>query len=143
MHRLGRASKVGARPLALTVAAIVVGAAILTPAVSGAAAFLTKQKANKLFLGNTVEVTTTTTVANNTGQSMTVLCPPGQQAVGGGAKSPGTVINGTEPNVMFVLESYPVINGGRSVGWTVEVFNSQLGGGSGPISVTASAVCSK
>jgi hypothetical protein len=102
---------------------VLVGAAILTPAVSGAAAFLTKQKANKLFLGNITEVTTLSTVANNTGQSLTVLCPPGQQAVGGGARSPGTVIAGTEPNVMFVLESYPVINGGRPIGWTVEVFN--------------------
>jgi hypothetical protein len=143
MHRLGRAGKMGARPMALTVVAVLVGAAILTPAVSGAAAFLTKQKANKLFLGNTTEATTTSTVANNTGQSMTVLCPPGRQAVGGGVNSSAQVVSGTEPNVLFVLESYPVINGGRSVGWTVEVFNQQLAGPGGPVTATAAAVCSK
>jgi hypothetical protein len=95
-----------------------------------------------MFLGNISEVTTTTTVANNSGQSITVLCPPGQQAVGGGAKSPGQIVTGTEPTAMFILESYPLISGGRSVGWVVEVFNQQL---SSPqsISVTASAVCSK
>lgn len=137
-----RASKTGVRPVALAIVAIVVGAAILTPAVGSAAAFLTKQRANKLFLGNTSEATTTTTVGNNSGQSITVLCPPGLQAVGGGAQTPGQIVTGTEPTAMFILESYPLISGGRSIGWVVEVFNQELSSAQS-ITVTASAVCSK
>jgi hypothetical protein len=71
----------------MAIVATLVGAVILTPAISGAATFLTKQKGNKLFLGNTRQVTQTQSIPSNTGQALTALCPPGQQATGGGASS--------------------------------------------------------
>lgn len=114
------------------------GAAILTPAVGGAATFLTKQKANKLFLGNTREVTQTVAIPNGETRVISVLCPSGFQATGGGADSPAlvTTIGG---DLMLILDSAPM-GAGRSIGWQVEV----LAQSAGPtLDVTASAVCSK
>ncbi|MGH2766181.1 MAG: hypothetical protein ACRDKA_09750 [Actinomycetota bacterium] len=122
--------------------AILVGAAIITPSVSGAAAFLTKQKANKLFLGNTTILTQTQNVPDNQGRQITVLCAPGQQATGGGANSPALVTDlATQTQIMILLESAPVNAGGRSVGWQIEAVVGSPDTGS--LDVTAYAICSK
>jgi hypothetical protein len=126
------------RRIALIAVGIVAGATLLTPTVGQAATFLTKQKAHKLYLGNTAIVSNTVTLASGTGQAVTVLCPGGRQAVDGGFITDAALpsLAGTVP-----LESYPVISGGRSVGWTVEAINNDTGGTSHPI--TVQAVCSK
>jgi hypothetical protein len=122
------------------IVAVLVGGAILTPAISGAATFLTKQKAKKLFLENTVEITQTVSIPDSESRQITVLCPPGRQATGGGADSPALVTVGSATEIMIILDSLPVNAGGRSVGWQVDVFVQS----SGPsLDVTASAVCSK
>ncbi|MGH2674697.1 MAG: hypothetical protein ACRDH1_04710 [Actinomycetota bacterium] len=126
----------------LSIMAILVGAAIITPSVSGAAAFLTKQKANKLFLGNTTILTQTQNVPDNQGRQITVLCAPGQQATGGGANSPALVTDlATQTQIMILLESAPVNAGGRSVGWQIEAVVGSPDTGS--LDVTAYAICSK
>jgi hypothetical protein len=126
----------------LSIAAILLGAVILTPMVGNAAAFLTKQKANKLFLGNTTQLTQTQTVPNGEGRQITVLCPPGQQATGGGASSPAMFTDsGSSTALMLMLESAPVNSAGRSVGWTVEVLAQTSGGPT--LDITGLAVCSK
>jgi hypothetical protein len=132
------------RSVPMSIMAILVGAVVLTPAIGGAATFLTKRQGNKLFLGNTADVTTSQTFASNTGGQMTVLCPAGRQATGGGANSPALVTGGGSPTtaLMLTLESAPVTSEGRSVGWTVEVFGATSAPG-GSLTITAHAVCSK
>jgi hypothetical protein len=129
------------RSVPMWLVAVLVGGAILTPAIGGAATFLTKQKAKRLFLENTVEITQTQSIPAGEARQITVLCPPGRQATGGGADSPALVTSGSgATELMIILDSVPVNAGGRSVGWTVEVFAQS----SGPsLNVTASAVCSK
>jgi hypothetical protein len=132
------------RPLrasAKWIAIVLLGAAILMPSVGGAAAFLTKQKAKKLFLGNTVEITQTVSVPDQQTRTITVLCPPGFQATGGGADSPALVATPPATELMILLDTIPVNAGGRSVGWQVEVLAASNSGD--PVDVTASAVCSK
>ncbi len=130
------------RSVPLSIVAILVGAAIITPSVSGAAAFLTKQKANKLFLGNTSVLTQTQSFSGGgtvQGGQMTVLCAPGFQATGGGANSPALVTGSGSTDLMILLESAPVSSGGRSVGWQVDVIAQS----ENPLAITAHAVCSK
>jgi hypothetical protein len=126
------------RRAAVGVIGLVAGAALITPAVGHAAAALTKQKANKLYLGNTTIVSNTATLAPDTGQVISVLCPPGLQAVDGGftgtTDTSGGFVEGYLP-----LESYPITAGARSVGWTSEAFNT----GSSSTPATVQAVCSK
>ncbi|MGH2655071.1 MAG: hypothetical protein ACRDHV_12095, partial [Actinomycetota bacterium] len=140
MSKLSKAGRRVTRSLPLSIVAILVGAAIITPSVSGAAAFLTKQKANKLFLGNTTILSQVQSVPDQQGRQFSILCPPGQQATGGGANSPATFGPGAT-TVMILLESAPINAGGRSVGWQVEAVVGT--GGTGNLDVTAYAICSK
>jgi hypothetical protein len=126
------------RSVPISILAILVGALLLTPAVGGAAAFLTKQKAKKLFLENTNVVTTSAPVAAGSGAQFTVNCPPGMQAVGGGADSPAPPLASGSTALLLIDESKPIQAGARSIGWYLEVAN--LGD---PQTVTAYAVCSK
>jgi hypothetical protein len=123
------------RLLALSLAMLVAGALVVTPAVAGK--FLTKKKADRRYLGNTSEATATSTFAPSTGGAVTANCPPGLQATGGGADSPLFLSAATPGAFIFTLESRPVISGGRSVGWSVEVFNQS----SDNVTVTTHAVC--
>jgi methylthioribose-1-phosphate isomerase len=128
------------RTVAIAVAGLIAGAAVLTPAVSGAAAFLTKQKARKLFLENTTVSSAPTTVQPSEGAAIQVLCPAGQQATNGGADSPiDSTSSGTLGDNMILDESKPIQSGARSIGWYVEVANLT----SNPITASAYAVCSK
>jgi hypothetical protein len=120
----------------LAVGALAVGALAITPATAGK--FLTKKKASNRYLGNTSEVTTTVSVAPNDGAQIQVLCPPGQQAVGGGADSPRFIGNPSDTEFMLILESDPLFSGGRATGWSMEVLST----GSNPVPVTAHVVCS-
>jgi hypothetical protein len=139
METLIKTHRFTRRRVALIAVAVVAGAAMVTPAVGQAATFLTKQRAHKLYLGNTRIVSTSTTLAPQTGAALTVSCPAGLQAVDGGftgdTDTSGGFVDGFLP-----LESYPVTAGARSVGWTVEAFNSSSTNSS---SVTVQAVCSK
>jgi hypothetical protein len=118
------------------IAAMIVAGAILTPAVSGAAAFLTKKKADRRYLGNTTVVKSTATVGPFGRVTLTVMCPPGQQAVGGGAESPA--FRTSSSGGMDMTENAPVQSGSRSVGWTIEA--ATVGGM--PVDITAVAICS-
>jgi hypothetical protein len=121
--------------LGLTAAAVAVGALAMTPA--GAAKFLTKKKAERRYLGNTTVATNTVTVPDQDGATITVPCPAGLQAVGGGADSPEFNESSSLDGVVL-LERKPQISGGRSVAWITEVVNVS----DGPVQVTAHAVCS-
>ncbi|MGH2655077.1 MAG: hypothetical protein ACRDHV_12125 [Actinomycetota bacterium] len=125
------------RWVAVAVIAAVAGAVLIAPTVSQAAAFLTKQKANKLYLGNTTVVSSSTTLAPDQGATVTVLCPPGFQAIDGGGL--GGSYDTATGEAVLQLESYPVAAGSRPVGWTVEYANTT----SNPVQVDAQAVCSK
>jgi hypothetical protein len=123
------------RSLPLILIGLIAGAVVLSPAVGNAAKFLTKKKADKRYLGNTVIATVTQVIPNNEGGTITVNCPPGRQATGGGMDSPLSPGPGT---LLFLDESKPVLAGVRTIGWNVEVGNPT----SNPVSITAYAVCS-
>lgn len=137
MENLVKTHRFTWRRMALVAVAIVAGATLIAPTVGNTATFLTKRRANKLYLGNTVIVSSTATLAPATGQAITVMCPPGRQAVDGGfiGDATGTSLQGT-----LLVESYPVTSGARSVGWVIEAINNDS---SNPHSGTAQAVCSK
>ncbi len=120
------------------VAGILVGAAMLTPAVSGAAAFLTKAKADKRYLGNTSVVTSAATYPTSSAGSLTVSCPPGWQATNGGMDSPSFVPVLFSSEFVILAETKPVLTGSRATGWSVEFYTGSSGG---PYSVTAYVVC--
>lgn len=126
------------RRVAVGAIGVVAGAALITPAVGQAAAALTKQKANKLYLGNTTIVSNTVTLAPSTGEVISVLCPPGLQAVDGGFTGTTQVMGGSVSGYL-PLESYPILSGARSVGWTSEAVNTS----SSSTPATVLAVCSK
>jgi hypothetical protein len=98
---------------------------------------VTKKKADKKFLQNTAIVQQTFTVSDMQASPLSVNCPPGYQAVGGGVDSPALLTSGGM-DVMIPPEQRPNLFGARSVGWYVEA----LGVGSGA-NVTVYAVCSK
>jgi hypothetical protein len=120
----------------LTVALLAMGALAVTPATAGK--FLTKKRGDKRFLGNTTEVTTTQSVAPQTGAVVTALCPAGQQATGGGASTPYQYPGSPSSEAIVTTESKPVVSGSQSVGWTSEVINAS---DTTTIQVTAEAVC--
>lgn len=126
------------RRVAMLAIGVVAGTALITPAVGHAAAALTKQKANKLYLGNTAIVSNSVTLAPSSGQAVSILCPPGLQAVDGGFTGDTDTSSGSVEGFL-PLESYPITSGARSVGWTSEGFNQS----SSPVSATVLAVCSK
>ncbi len=138
MENLVKTHRITWRWVALVVVAIVATAALITPTVGNAALFLKKQKAHKLFLGNTSIVSNSATLAPSTGQALTVLCPPGFQAVDGGFNADVAVSMGTVEGALR-LEEFPVLAGARSVGWTLEAFNQDS---SNNRQVTVHAVCS-
>jgi hypothetical protein len=120
----------------LAAGSLAVGALAITPATAGK--FLTKKKATNRYLGNTSEVTSTATVAAQDGAVLQMLCPPGQQAVGGGADSPAFLSSGSPGQAMFILESDPTFSGGRAVGWNMEVLNASS---TDPLQITGHVVC--
>jgi hypothetical protein len=124
------------RSVPLLLAGIIGGAAVLTPVVGSAAAFLTKKKADRRYLGNSAVVTTTVNVPGGaTSGSGTVSCPPGRQALSGGADSPFFL--GDNPSQgMILTESRPVVTGARATGWYAEFVT-----GSDPTTVIVHAVC--
>ncbi|MGH2674696.1 MAG: hypothetical protein ACRDKA_09745 [Actinomycetota bacterium] len=137
MENLIKIHRVTWRWPALVVIGAIAGAALITPTVGQAAAFLTKKKAHKLFLGNTTIVSTSTTVGAGQGATGTVLCPTGFQAIDGGGL--GGSYDTSTGEAVLTLESYPVPAGSRPVGWTVEWANAT----SNPVQVETQAVCSK
>jgi hypothetical protein len=145
MRELFGISRVGVpawtrRTVSLALAGLVVASMVITPGVSMAAKIFTFKKAAKISLGNTVTVTQAGTTAGSGGtnvQAMTVMCPPGHQALNGGADSPA--LAGATPNgYPWLIVSVPVSSGGRSVGWYVEILDAT----SAPTPFTAYAVCS-
>jgi hypothetical protein len=124
------------RAIPLILVGLVAGAFLLSPAVGQAAAFLTKKKADRRYLGNNTVLTTTATVGSDDGTSVTVPCPPRQQATGGGVDSP--LFGASSMEAILIQESKPVQSGARTSGWNVEVYNNT----SAPVSITAYAVCS-
>jgi hypothetical protein len=127
------------RSLPAIVAGILLGAAILTPMFSSAAAFLTKKKADRRYLGNTSIVTSTSTVPPGSAGSLSVSCPPGLQATSGGVDSPTSIPPVFSMDFVILAETRPIVTGPRATGWSVEVFT---GSGGGPYTVTVHAVCS-
>lgn len=96
---------------------------------------VTKKKADKKFLQSTTIVQQTFPVNISTVTPLSVPCPPGYQAVGGGIDSPSTHTGGIE---MIATEQRPILSGARSTGWYVEA-----AGTGAASSVTVYAVCSK
>ena len=110
---------------------------------------IAKRVANKVvtqrsdeFLGNTNVVTQKKTLAEGTGDRITVNCPPGQQATGGGADSPAFFTGGSPTVAMLITESKPVLSGTTSIGWEVEVANISSTTPDTNLEITAYAVCS-
>lgn len=124
------------RSLPLILVGLIAGAFLLSPAVGQAAAFLTKKRGDRRFLGNTVVVTAQATVATSSGATINVPCPAGRQATGGGADSPHTSDNSS---ATLIQESKAIQTGARSTGWNVEIINL-----SAPTTTfTAYAICSR
>jgi hypothetical protein len=124
------------RSLPLILVGLIAGAFLLSPAVGQAAAFLTKQRGDRRFLGNTVVVTAQAgPVATGDGESINVMCPGTRQATGGGLDSPHA---STNSSAALIQESKAIQVGTRSRGWNVEIYN--LSGP--PTTFTAYAVCS-
>jgi hypothetical protein len=111
-----------------------VGSGVVVAAQKG----LTKKKADKKLLQNTTIVQQTGTVGMPNASPVSVNCPAGSQAVGGGADSPAFVGGGGGMDARIMFESRPIQSGARSVGWYVEA----VGAGAGT-QVTVYAVCSK
>jgi hypothetical protein len=139
MKRFRIRARRGWRSVPTIIATVIVAAAVLAPTVSGAAAFLTKKRAEKRYLGNTTISRSTTTVPNGDLARITVTCPPGFQAIGGGAESPAFFPDTTPMDAMIILENKPMPAGPKPTSWEVEVAN--LGGS--PQQISAQAVCSK
>jgi hypothetical protein len=125
--------RLGWRSLPLLLAGLIAGAFVLSPAVGEAAAFITKKKANRRYLGNNIVASVTVTAPGNEGTTVTVPCPAGRQASGGGVDSP----LGSTSDFIFIAESKPTLNGARTSGWNVEIVNNDTN----PTTVTAYAVC--
>lgn len=70
----------------------------------------------------------TTTSGSQTGAGVTVDCPAGKVAFGGGGQG-----------AQFLVASKPVITGSEATGWTVDVVKSPSNGGT--FTVTAWVVC--
>ena len=129
----------GWRGVTLIVVGVALGALTIAPGLGLAAKFLTKQQVKKRYLGNTVIVAQTGSAADSAATPVTLNCPPGLQATGGGADAPGVYDGSTVNNFIIALEDRP-INAGRSVGWYLEVVGQ---GSPAPVPFTAFAVCSK
>jgi hypothetical protein len=99
---------------------------------------VTKKKADRKFLQTTTIVQQTFTVGNMEASPLSVQCPPGLQAVGGGVDSPALVGSGGGSDIMIPFEQRPIVSGARSIGWYVEAAGSGTG-----TSATVYAVCSK
>jgi hypothetical protein len=138
MERFRKGHRLTGRSVALMVAGAILGAALLTPAVSTAAAFLTKKKADRRYLGNTTVVSVPSTTSTTGATPVTVRCPSGQQATGGGADSPIFFTGGGSNDAVIVIESRPDPVSGRATGWYVEVSSNS---GSDAFAFTAYAVC--
>lgn len=136
MRLLNERRRLLRRAVPLLLAGIIGGAAVLTPAMGSAAAFLTKAKGDKRYLQNTSVATANVTAPPNTPTTATVNCPPGLQALSGGADSPFFLGTSTSDGIILT-ESKPVLAGSRAVGWTVEFIN-----GISNTPATVHAVCS-
>ena len=128
------------RVLPGVIALTILAGALLAPTVSGAAAFLTKKKGDKRYLQNTTTVKTTTTVPPSGIVLISATCPPGYQAVGGGAESPAFFSAGSPNDGMVILENKPMPTGPKPNSWELEVLNI---GSTNPLAISAVAVCSR
>jgi hypothetical protein len=137
MERFSKGRRLTGRSVALMVAGAILGASLLTPAVSTAAAFLTKKKADRRYLGNTTVVSAPGTTSTAGATPLTVPCPSGLQATGGGADSP--VFFTGSSDAVVLLDSRPDPASGRATGWYVEV--AEGAGSPGVVPFTAYAVC--
>jgi ABC-type transport system substrate-binding protein len=136
MNLLNQRRRLSRRSVPLLLAGIIGGAAVLSPVMGSAATFLTKKKADKRYLGNSAVATTTIShPGGNTPGSGTVSCPPGRQALSGGADSP-LFLGDDSSNGMIITETRPVVSGGRATGWSVDFIT-----GINPLTVTIHAVC--
>lgn len=135
MNLLHQPRRVSRRGVALLVAGLIAGAAVLTPALGSAAAFLTKKKGDKRYLQNTSVVTTSVNSPGATPGSGTVNCPAGRQALSGGADSP-FFLGSSMGEGMIIMETRPVPTSGRATGWYVEFIT-----GTNPTPVTIHVVC--
>jgi hypothetical protein len=140
MDRSTRPRLFGWRGATLIAVGVVIGSLVLAPGIGLAAKFLTKNQVKKRYLGNTVVVSQSGSVASNTPTPVTLNCPPGLQATGGGADAPGVYNGTTVTNIVVELEERPISAAGRSVGWYMEVYGA---GSPSPVPFTAHAVCSK
>jgi hypothetical protein len=96
---------------------------------------VTKKKADRKFLQNTRVVQQSFPVISTAVTPLSVPCPPGYQAVGGGIDSPATHASTFE---VIATEQRPIFSGARATGWYVEAAGSGAGS-----TVTVYAVCSK
>lgn len=137
MDLLAPRRRLSRRSVPLLLAGIIGGAAVLSPVMGSAATFLTKRKGDRLFLQNSSIVTSTVTQPPSSYGTASVSCPPGQQALSGGADSPFFLGAGTSDG-MILTESKPTPSSGRATGWTVEFLVGSTAGGT---PVTVHAVC--
>jgi hypothetical protein len=131
----------GWRGVVLVLVGVSLGALTIAPGVGLAAKFLTKQQVKKRYLGNTTIVTQAGNAPTNSAVPVTLNCPVGKQATGGGADGPGVFDGSTVTGVVVALESRPVASGTRSTGWYLELLGATSGGGTS-VPYTASVVCS-
>ena len=124
----------------LLLVGVLIGALAISPGVGFAAKALTKQKAQKRYLGNTTIASAPGIAPANDASSATVDCPGDQQAVGGGADGPGVFNGTTVTKLPIMLESKPV-GGPRATGWYVEVLGA-ASDSSTTVEYTVYAVCS-
>ena len=136
MPTFGKVPRITWRAIPLVLVGLVAGAFLLSPVVGHAANFLTKKKADRRYLNNNTVLTVPAIVSNGDGAVVTVTCPPGQQATGGGVDSP--LFGDDAGSSILIQESKPVVTGTRTSGWNVEVLNNTMA----PTSITAYAVCS-
>jgi hypothetical protein len=131
----------------MTLIALGVVIGLMLSGTAMAASYLTKAKANKLYLNNSkTYVETGFTVGTNASDTQTVNCPAGWQALGGGVQ-PNSLTNTN----LTVRYSAPVVNGDnlvaaadgqnpKSTGWTVRVANSS---GVSSFTYAVGVICSK
>lgn len=131
----------------MTLIALGVVIGLMLSGTAFAASYLTKAKANKLYLNNTkTYVQTNFLVSPSTSQTASVNCPVGWQALGGGMQP-----NSISTNALLLRYSGPLVDGDNlvaatdganpgSTGWTVRVANTD---GVSSYTYAVGVICSK
>ena len=131
--------------IALLLMGMVLGAALITPAgahVGGTVSHLwtqhikpkvtslvyTKAQSNARYLGNTVTVVASDTVANGGFATLTVDCPTGYTAVGGGVDPFGVLTMDVTSSNPLIQDTRTLLTGdgqqGKATGWMGAVTNT-------------------